>query len=152
MLFHQGRPRYWIAGYDSAHLAVPAVLGLVIVLLAVVPTRRAAAAGTPPTPRVEPRTANPVILSPTAGAVLTPDQQTVIEGIGPAGASWQWFWFDRALGAPTLVGTDGRWRFQVQRFPPGNHVLRAATRLGDRQTLSPPVLFTVRAPVAPRPR
>jgi len=150
MLFHQGRPRYWIPGYDSAHLAVPALLGLVILLLAVVPAPRFSASGASPGSRAEAQrmTVPAVILSPTGGAVLTPDQLTVIEGLGPAGAVIHLFWFDQALGAPTRAGADGRWRFQVQQLPPGSHALRAVSQLGEQQTVSPPVLFTVRSPGA----
>ena len=36
MYFVQGRPRFWVPGFDAAHLILPALLALVVVLLVVI--------------------------------------------------------------------------------------------------------------------
>jgi hypothetical protein len=151
-LLHQGRPRYWIPGFDRVHLALPALLGLVLVLLMTAPSVPAEVRRAPsviPAPRT---VTAPIILSPTAGAVMLPGQLTVIEGVGPAGAEVHLFWFHQALSAPTRAGADGRWRFSVQGIPPGVHTLRAAVLDRGRHTFSPAVLFTIQASPPSRSR
>ncbi|MBN8249636.1 MAG: hypothetical protein J0L84_19630 [Verrucomicrobia bacterium] len=151
-LLHQGRPRYWIPGFDRVHLALPALLGLVLLLLITapsVPAEARRASPVIPSPRA---VTAPVILSPTAGAMLLPGQLSLIEGIAPAGAEVHLFWFNQALGAPTRAGADGRWRFSVQGIPPGVHTLRAAVLDRGRHSFSSPVLFTIQTPPPARSR
>lgn len=151
-LLHQGRPRYWIPGYDRVHLVLPALLGLVMVLLLTARTAPAPERRPPPAAPAPRAVTTPMILNPTAGAVLLPGQLTVIEGIGPVGAEVRLYWYNQALGAPTRAGADGRWQFAVQGMPPGVHTLRAAIVDRGRPSFSPPVLFSVQKPPAGTPR
>ena len=149
MHFTRGRPRFWIPGFDTAHLAVPGLLLLVLCLIAAapatpVPVRPAPAA---------PQPLNPAsILSPTSGSVLSPEQLSLIEGVAHPGSSVQLYWHNRPVGPPAQAGIDGRWHFINVRFPPGQHVLSVVARSGNRQTVSASVLVTVKPPPAqPKP-
>ncbi|MEN9674345.1 MAG: hypothetical protein RIS76_241 [Verrucomicrobiota bacterium] len=145
MYFDRGRPRFWIPGFDRIHLVVPALLGLVAVLIAT-----AVPAPPPITSRPEPRTPRPslavTILNPTSGIVLTSNLVPAIEGTAPPGVIVHLYWFDRPLGQPTRVGPDGRWSFSSGRFPAGQHLLRAVARWQGGLATSAPVIITVQTP------
>lgn len=146
MYFVNGRPRFWIPVFDTVHLAVPALLGLVVVLLATSPPAPHAPTPAPREARAPRPAPSLQILSPTTGAVLVPGQLRQIEGLAPPDATLQLFWFDRPLGQPTRVGPDGRWIFSAEHFPPGRHVLRALTRWNGQEIASQPVIITIQPP------
>lgn len=145
MYFSRGRPRFWIPAYDRIHLVIPALLGLVAVLLATAPP-----APQPAISRVEPRPIRPAvviaILSPVSGAQLEPRQLPRIDGVAPPGAVISLLWFDRPIGQPTRAGPLGRWSFRTEGFPPGQHLLRAVGRWDGGGATSAPVIFTLQAP------
>lgn len=145
MYFVRGRPRYWIPSFDRVHLVVPALLGLVVVLIVT-----AVPAPQPTASRQEARTPRPsltvTILNPTSGIVLTSNLVPSIEGTAPPGVIVHLFWFDRPLGQPTRVGPDGRWSFSSGRFPAGQHLLRAVARWQGGLATSAPVIITVQTP------
>jgi len=144
MYFVNGRPRFWVPGFDTAHLVLPALLLFFAILLAVVPPepvplKRIAP---PPLPQTRPTT----ILSPAAGSIFAPGQLGVVEGLAQPGGVVRLYWSDRPLGEPTRVGPDGRWSFTIGRFPPGQHILSAIAMVEGRYLRSPEVVFTVQAP------
>ena len=146
MYFTQGRPRFWIPGFDTAHLALPALLGLAAVLIVVLPK--------PPAPKPSPftipvpqrPTPAPVILQPLSGAVLGAGQMKPIEGLAPPGATIQLYWLDRPLGAPARAGGDGRWIFSTAGFPSGRHAFRVVSRSAQGMATSAPVVVAIQPP------
>lgn len=149
MYFTQGRPRFWIPGFDTAHLALPALLGLAAVLIAVLPA--------PPAPKpsvvriaVPPKAAPAtIILQPVSGAVLGAGQMKSIEGLAPPGATVQLYWLDRPLGPPARAGGDGRWTFSTAGFPPGRHAFRVVSRSVQGMATSAPVVVAIQSPPPP---
>lgn len=139
----QARPRYWIAGYDTAHLAVPALLGLIGVLLGTAPSPTGGRTRVP-TPDLPQSTQGPLILSPTSMAILTAAELKIVEGLGPPGADVRLIWYDRPFGPSTRIGSDGRWSFAVGSFPEGRHALRAVIRWQGSLATSPPAIITIR--------
>src|SRR5262245_12625181 len=111
MYFVQGRPRYWMPGFDTAPLAAVALLAVVILLIALLPNRPVTRQRVvPPAPaRILPTT----ILAPTTGAAAVPGQSMVVEGLAQPGVTVRLYWYDRPLGEPTRVGADGRWQFSI---------------------------------------
>lgn len=150
MDFTQGRPRFWIPGFDTAHLALPALLGIAAVLIAVLPPPPApkpSEARVPIPARPAPAT---VILQPVSGAVLGAGQMKSIEGLAPPGAAIQLYWLDRPLGAPARAGGDGRWTFTTAGFPSGRHAFRVVSRSVQGMATSAPVVVAIQpSPQAP---
>ncbi|MFO1461117.1 MAG: hypothetical protein U1G08_17145 [Verrucomicrobiota bacterium] len=149
MDFTQGRPRFWIPGFDTAHLALPALTALVAVLIVVLPTPpvpKPPVVRVPIPPKPAPAT---VILQPVSGTVLGAGQMKSIEGLAPPGASVQLYWVDRPLGSPALVGADGRWTFSTAGFPPGRHAFRVVSRTFTGTATSAPVVVAIQSPPVP---
>ena len=149
MYFVQGRPRFWVPGFDTAHLVLPALLALAVGLLVVLPNRAVTASQPAPVARqLLPTT----ILAPVAGTVLPAGQGgVVVEGLAQPGGVVRLYWFAQPIGEPTLVGTDGRWRFTLGNLPVGQHTLRVSTLAERRYLWSPELVITVAAPAAKAP-
>lgn len=143
-MFQQSRPRFWIAGYDTAHLAVPVLLVAVILALAFAP---------PPPPRVAPQPARPMvvpqIVSPAPGTILAAGQAFSLDGVAEPGSNVRLFYFLNQIDYPlgdTRAGADGRWRFTVNGLQSGNHSFRATAFLAGRSQISREVTYQVKAP------
>jgi len=146
MLFVQGRPRFWVPSFDTPHLVVPGLLLVVGLLLALLPSRPLVRTRVPPP---APAQINPtLILSPTAGAVLTAGQSAVIEGLAQPGGIVRLYWYSQPIGEPTRVALDGRWQFTIASLPPGTHSLRAGALVAGRSIWSGETIFNVSAPPA----
>jgi len=146
MYFVQGRPRYWVPGFDTAHLAVPALMIVVGLLITYLPARSVTRNRTvPPVPAQVMQT---TILSPLAGAELTIGQTAVIEGLAQPGGIVRLYWYAQPIGEPTRVGLDGRWQFTIANLPAGTHSVRAGALVAARNIWSSEVVFTAVAPAS----
>ena len=146
MYFTQGRPRFWFPGFDTVHLALPALLGLAVVLIAVLPPPPAPKPSVVPVPLPAKPAPPTVILQPVSGAVLGAGQMKSLEGLAPPGASVQLYWLDRPLGAPARAGADGRWTFSTAGFPSGRHAFRVVSRSTQGMATSAPVVVAIQLP------
>lgn len=150
MHFTQGRPRFWVPGFDTAHLVLPALLGVAVLLIA---TRPSPPPPRPPTVQVplpQRPTHATAILQPVSGAVLSSGQMKSIEGLAPPGAAVQLIWMDRPLGSPTRSGGDGRWAFSTAGFPSGRHAFRVVSHGPAGSVTSAPVVVAIQ-PRTPAP-
>lgn len=148
-MFREGRPRFWISGYDTAHLAVPVLLVLVVAALAFAPAPQPAPAR--PAAPVARAMAPTLIIAPVTGSVLITGQSFFVDGSAEPGSNVRLFYFANGADYPlgdARVGADGRWRFTINDLKPGNHSFRAAAFLAGRTMISGEVTYTVKA--APR--
>jgi len=147
MALVQARPRDWEAGFDTVHLAVPALAALVALLIAFLPARPMTRTRVvpPAPPQIVPTT----ILGPTAGATLTAGQPALVEGLAHPGSIVRLYWYSQPIGEPTRVGRDGRWQFSIGGLPAGTHSIRAGALVSGRHVWSGETVFTA-VTVAPK--
>lgn len=153
-MFRDGKPRYWVAGYDTKFLAVPGLLALVIAGIIWLPKPP------PPRPVIAPPAPPPmvatVIQQPPLGSVLPANDNFVIAGVAEPGSSVRLNYFlrgqDLVLGEQ-LAATNGVWAFSLARLQPGSHTFRAIAFKGGKAMPSGEVTYvckTVAKPAAPR--
>lgn len=163
-MFENGRPRYWIPGYDRWNLIFPVALGVVLVARLWLPEavmERAAVAvlgrrmdlfHERPAPAPPPRPMAPTRLdSPQNGKGFFQARMADAAGRAEPGAlvALEYARMDprdpewHVLSQMPADGL-GMFRFQLQNFPPGNYRLRArATADAGRMALSGEVMVSV---------
>ncbi len=141
-MFRDGKPRYWVAGYDTKFLAVPVLLVLVIagiIWLPKPPPPRPVIAPPPPPPM-----AATVILQPPLGTVIPANDNFLISGVAEPGSSVRLNYFlrgqDVVLGEQ-ISGTNGVWAFNLARLQPGSHTFRAIAYKGGKALPSAEVTY-----------
>ena len=149
-MFVQGKPRYWIPGYDGWYLAAPVGFVLLVVALCLLPRKPLAAARPAgPPPRVLTATS---LLWPKPGAVFHDGKVGDVGGTAEPGGLVR-LYYGTALIGQTVADANGRFRFQLAGFPAGPATLRAETLIGARSMWSGEVTFTVASaakPVTPK--
>ncbi len=155
-MFRDGKPRYWIPGYDGPFLAVPVLLALVIAGIIWLPK---AAAPRQNVTAIPPRPMAPtLILSPAAGSIVPANEAFTISGSAEPGSVVRLNYF--LNGVDVLLGelpsaTNGAWGFNLSRLQPGAHTFRASAFLGGRTVMSGEVTYLAkpvpRPPAAKRP-
>lgn len=149
-MFRDGKPRYWIAGYDGKFLVVPALLALVIAGILWLPHPP------PPKPVIAPVAPPPMaptlILQPSPGSVVTAQTPFTLSGSAEPGSVVRLNYFrnnvDQLL-AEQVAGADGSWAFSLSRLDSGPHTFRALASKGGRTMPSGEVTYTAKP--APRP-
>ena len=148
--FPPRRPSLWEPGFDTAHLAVPVLILLLVGLLLVLPTPPATPprSVSAPAPVLQPTT----WLTPLPGTSFAPGQTLVVEGLAHPGSVVRLYWYSDPLGDPVVVPPDGRWRFQVANVPAGTHTLRAGALVAGRSVWSPEFTLQVVMPEPMKPQ
>lgn len=144
------RPRYWIPGYDRWSLIAPGLCVLLVALIFVLPKPVA-----PPVQRVRqvalPPLAPTVILTPLTGSSYRVGQVGDLAGTAQPGSMVRLYYGTNLIGQVPILA-DGQYRFQIGKFPVGQHTLRTEAVVGARSQWSTEVTFTVlAAPKAPTP-
>jgi hypothetical protein len=128
MFTAEGKPRYWLAGYDSWHLLVPVALAGVLTALAMLPEQKKPQPAPPPPAMVQ-----TTWISPAPGSSIPVRQFGVLEGRGqPGGRVTIWF---RQIPNPerwlteSPVLPDGRFVVALTNFPAGTFGFRAEVRM-----------------------
>lgn len=154
-MFRDGKPRYWIKGYDGPFLIVPLLLALTITAIAWLPK--------PPPPRqnVTPIVTRPMaptlIFSPPAGSIVAAGQDVHIYGSAETNSIVLLALLQNGVESRTgeLKATNGLWGFRVGPLNPGAHTFRASAFLGGRTQISGEVTYLAkivpRQPAAKRP-
>ncbi len=144
------RPSLWEPGFDTAHLAVPILILLLVGLLFILPP--APARQSRPVPVAPPVIQPTTWLSPVPGTIFTPGQMLVVEGLAHPGSVVRLYWYADPLGDPLVVPPDGRWRFQIANIPAGNHTLRAGALVAGRPVWSTEFTLQVVPPEPVKPK
>jgi len=149
----EGKPRYWLAGYDIWHLLVPVALAGVLTALAMLPEPRKPQPAPPP-PAMIPT----AWISPAPNSSISARQFGVVEGRGqPGGTVTLWL---RQIPNPERPLTeralqpDGRFVIALTNFPPGSYGFRAEVRTpsgGVSSTFEIPIHLQPDPPV-PKPQ
>lgn len=123
----EGKPRYWLAGYDVWHLCVPVALAAVVAAMAVLPEAKK------PVPTPKPTAMVPTTwISPAPNSSMPASRFGVLEGRGqPGGRVTIWFrqipnaerWLTESPVLP-----DGRFVVALTNFPAGTFGFRAEVR------------------------
>jgi hypothetical protein len=149
-MFRDGKPRYWIPGYDGAFLVVPLLLAAVIgglVWLPKPPPVRQNVTAVPPRPMLP-----PVILEPPPGSLVTANEAFTISGSAEPGSVVRLNYFLNGVDvllAEQPYATNGVWAFSLNRLQPGAHTFRASSFLAGRTLMSGEITYL--AKVKPRP-
>jgi len=145
-MFQNGRPRYWIEGYDTAHLAVPVLLLIVIGLLAflpgnsttakALPQQRTGQAASPSLQQPAPRPMTPTLwLQPRSGTMVSAGQPLTVNGTAEPGSLVRLFYLHNRQGhllSQTNATAQGQWRFIVSKLTAGQHSFQAVAYSGSR--------------------
>jgi hypothetical protein len=149
-MFRDGKPRYWIAGYDGKFLVVPVLLALVIagiIWLPQAPAPKPVIAPPPP-----PAMAPTLVLQPAPGNVVPANETFTLSGSAEPGSVVRLNYFqtnvDHLLGEQTAA-TNGGWAFNLSRLQAGSHTFRVLAFKAGRTMPSGEVTYTSK-PV-PRP-
>ncbi|HTH47311.1 MAG TPA: hypothetical protein VMB21_07350 [Candidatus Limnocylindria bacterium] len=142
------RPRYWIPGYDRWSLIAPGLCVIVVAVLFVLPKRAVEPVRAYRTVPLPPLAAT-TIVTPLAGSIFRAGQVGDLAGAAQPGSMVRLYYGTNVI-AQVPVPADGRYRFRISNFPPGQHTLRAQAVVGARSQWSDEVTFTVQAaPKAP---
>jgi len=104
----------------------------------------------PPAQAIQPSIRPTRIESPAQHTLFWRDRLGDVEGTAEPGSLVRLFWIDRLIGQST-ADAEGRYRFQLRNFPPGQHQVQVIATLGRSAQASPPVQFMVKAERAPKP-
>lgn len=153
-MFRDGKPRYWIAGYDGKFLVVPALLALVIagiIWLPLAPAPKPVIAPPPPPPM-----APTLVLQPAPGSVVPSNETFVLSGSAEPGSVVRLNYFlnnvEKDL-SEQIADTNGGWAFSLNRLQAGSHTFRVLAFKAGRTMPSFEVTYTSKAvsrPAAPK--
>lgn len=167
--------RNWVDPFDRWHLWLvpPTLIGLIVALvltpslptarppihppstppptqsIPTTPSSREGSAMLVPTPPNQPIMRPTRIESPAPNTLFWRDRLGDVEGIAEPGSLVRLFWSDKLIGQ-TTADADGRYRFGLRNFPPGQHQVQVIATLGRSAQASPPSQFVVKAERAPK--